>query len=320
MNTVSGNNHLFRRNGVYYYRRRVPAQLSFQPIGSKVIQFSLGTTSLKQAKQLRTAKDLEWDVRFEACAKKLSSSDAGSVASPSSAKAPPLSEPEMIRLVHEYVERMDERSGKRFASDPPLDQQEKLDMWKEANIDAQIVRDCDHPQADQWIGVRKSAREFGVWPKTRRYWRKRWREADDIQGDLRSIPARPQRRIIRFVGVHRLLLNEPQALLLRPRIRQCLDEPVTVRSAGALRMCDNPHREGLRAIPEGTSCSAPSKRRGYNRLITNSLFGIYIQFKNRALQPRRECGIVCTLCGGSTCHGIKPRRIPCTDRRGEPTN
>jgi hypothetical protein len=51
---VSGNDHLSRRKGVYYYRRRVPAQL-IKPIGSKVIQFSRGTTSLKQAKQLRTA-------------------------------------------------------------------------------------------------------------------------------------------------------------------------------------------------------------------------------------------------------------------------
>jgi putative transposase len=29
--------------------------------------------------------------------------------------------------------------------------------------------------------VRASARELGVWPKTARYWRKRWREADDKQ-------------------------------------------------------------------------------------------------------------------------------------------
>lgn len=29
------------------------------------------------------------------------------------------------------------------------------------------------------IGVRESARELGVWPKTVRYWRKRWRQADD---------------------------------------------------------------------------------------------------------------------------------------------
>ena len=29
------------------------------------------------------------------------------------------------------------------------------------------------------MGVRASARELGVWPKTVRYWRKRWRTADD---------------------------------------------------------------------------------------------------------------------------------------------
>jgi hypothetical protein len=150
MKTVSGNNHLSRRKCVYYYRRRVPAQL-IKPIGSKVIQFSLGTTSFKEAKKLRTAKDLEWDVRFEACAKNLAPSSTGSVASSSSAKAPPLSEPEMIRLVHEYVERMDEPLRKRFVSDPPANEQEKLDMWKEAKLDAQIARDRDHPQADQWI-------------------------------------------------------------------------------------------------------------------------------------------------------------------------
>ena len=29
------------------------------------------------------------------------------------------------------------------------------------------------------VGVRKSARDLGVWPKTVRYWRKRWRGAED---------------------------------------------------------------------------------------------------------------------------------------------
>jgi transposase-like protein len=34
-------------------------------------------------------------------------------------------------------------------------------------------------QAVEGVGVRESARELGVWPKTVRYWRKRWRQADD---------------------------------------------------------------------------------------------------------------------------------------------
>ena len=32
-------------------------------------------------------------------------------------------------------------------------------------------------RAADGMGVRASARELGVWPKTVRYWRKRWREA-----------------------------------------------------------------------------------------------------------------------------------------------
>ena len=41
-------------------------------------------------------------------------------------------------------------------------------------------------QAADGIAVRASARELGVWPKTVRYWRRRWREAADRQ----SVPER----------------------------------------------------------------------------------------------------------------------------------
>ncbi len=56
----------------------------------------------------------------------------------------------------------------------------------------QLVRTHSTPQqlalrarivlhAADGMGVRASARELGVWPKTVRYWRKRWREAADRQ-------------------------------------------------------------------------------------------------------------------------------------------
>jgi putative transposase len=41
-------------------------------------------------------------------------------------------------------------------------------------------------QAADGMGVRASARELDVWPKTVRYWRKRWRNA----GDKQSVPER----------------------------------------------------------------------------------------------------------------------------------
>jgi transposase-like protein len=54
----------------------------------------------------------------------------------------------------------------------------------------QLVRTHSTPQqlalrariilhAIEGMGVRESARELGVWPKTVRYWRRCWREADD---------------------------------------------------------------------------------------------------------------------------------------------
>ena len=47
------------------------------------------------------------------------------------------------------------------------------------------------------VGVRESARELGVWPKTVRYWRKRWRGADDKHSCANGLPIRrgqaPQR-------------------------------------------------------------------------------------------------------------------------------
>jgi hypothetical protein len=57
--------HLLRRSGVYYYRRRVPLSL-VEKIGKKVIQHSLETSSFKDAKKRRTMCDLQWDARFEA--------------------------------------------------------------------------------------------------------------------------------------------------------------------------------------------------------------------------------------------------------------
>ena len=61
----------------------------------------------------------------------------------------------------------------------------------------QLVRTHSTPQqlalrarmilhAADGVGVRESARELDVWPKTVRYWRKRWRQAADRQ----SVPER----------------------------------------------------------------------------------------------------------------------------------
>ncbi|MGB8669900.1 MAG: hypothetical protein WCD29_09030, partial [Pseudolabrys sp.] len=76
---------------------------------------------------------------------------------PESAKSQPtvnsteLSKGELLRLVREYVERKDKEFRKSFAGDPPQSEREKAEMRMEAGLDAQILRDRDDPQADEWI-------------------------------------------------------------------------------------------------------------------------------------------------------------------------
>jgi hypothetical protein len=148
MKTVSANNHLLRRNGVYYYRRRVPAHL-VSALGRKFIQLSLSTASPTQAKKLRTVKDLEWDAQFEAAEKKAALSEASSDSALASKSAP--SEREVVELVRGYVERMEGRFRDRLAADPPQSEQEKAEIKMEKELDIQILRNRDDLQADMWV-------------------------------------------------------------------------------------------------------------------------------------------------------------------------
>jgi integrase len=150
MKTVSANNHLLRRNGVYYYRRRVPTHL-VAALGRQFVQLSLDTTSLTQAKKLRTVKDLEWDAQFEAAEKKAAASQAGSNSALHPTKAPVLSEREVVELVRDYVERMDERFRGQLTDQPPESEQVKADLKMDDELDIQILRNRDDLQADMWI-------------------------------------------------------------------------------------------------------------------------------------------------------------------------
>ena len=146
MNKVSGKQRLLRRKGVFYYKRRVPLQL-VKDIGRPFIQQSLKTTSLAEAKKRRTLRDLEWDARFAAL-KKEASDCANSAPTAGPAE---LSEGDLLRLVRDYVERKDEEFRKHLVGNSPESEREKAEMTREAKQDAQIMRDRDDPQADQWI-------------------------------------------------------------------------------------------------------------------------------------------------------------------------
>jgi transposase-like protein len=69
-----------------------------------------------------------------------------------------------------------------LAADPVIvlpEQREVLEQLVRTRSTPQqlALHACIILQAAGDVGVRESARELGVWPKTVRYWRKRWRQA-----------------------------------------------------------------------------------------------------------------------------------------------
>jgi hypothetical protein len=146
--TPVSNQHLQRRKGVYYYRRRVPLQLVAK-FGKLFVQVSLHTTSLKEAKKRRTLLDLEWDAKFDACSSP--KNGGGGPAVQTSALTQPLSETELVQLVKDYVAWRDQLARKREVTDYPENPGQTAEMMMESEVESQILTSLDHPQAQQWI-------------------------------------------------------------------------------------------------------------------------------------------------------------------------
>ncbi len=142
--------HLLRRNGVYYYRRRVPAHL-VEKIGKAVVQMSLQTASFKEARKLRTVRDLEWDARFEAAEATTSIKEDDCLGAKSATSSRPIADVDLLELVRSYLERQDRQSQRRLASCGSLTRQEQDEMRVEAEFEAQTLRAPDDLQAQQWI-------------------------------------------------------------------------------------------------------------------------------------------------------------------------
>ncbi len=138
---MAGTQHLLHRDGVYYYRRRVPEPL-VSKLGKKVVQFSLGTSNLAEAKKRRDVANLKWTTRFEALA-----SDSQSVADavPGDGPAQVLSEAEAVRLVQQYVEQTDAKNRQRLMADPPETEAERAAMKQDAEMERQTLRNLDNP-------------------------------------------------------------------------------------------------------------------------------------------------------------------------------
>ena len=106
-----------KRGGGYYFRRRVPPHLQ-KTIGGRYVQFSLNTTNLRTAVKRREIEDVKWSATFDEPERRLALPEATSDQTPPTNKKA-LTKPVAIRLVQEYVERMDAHRASGWSADAP---------------------------------------------------------------------------------------------------------------------------------------------------------------------------------------------------------
>ncbi|MBR1149853.1 site-specific integrase [Bradyrhizobium sp. JYMT SZCCT0428] len=147
---MSSTYHLFKREGVWNYRRRVPTAL-IPLIGKKTIQFSLGTTDLKEAKKRRALEDLKTAAQFEAAEEKhkVAAKGTGGLVIP--AAGTPLTEREAVQHVQEYVRQMDARSRRQLTEDPPGSGSDQQKIEADVGYGLSILKNRDDPRADEWV-------------------------------------------------------------------------------------------------------------------------------------------------------------------------
>lgn len=134
--------NLTNRNGVWYYRRRVPQGLE-KAMGKSVIQFSLKTKDFNEAAKLRNVQDVEWDARFEKASEQ--SND------PSQAKSA-LSRHEALKIVREYVQKTDLKLQKQEATRGTVSKEIKRDIDFDLGLSEQAVADISNMEGELEVG------------------------------------------------------------------------------------------------------------------------------------------------------------------------
>lgn len=159
MKKVADSLHLVCRAGVWYYRRRVP-EPARAAVGKDFVQFSLKTTSKAEAKKLREAWDLRWSAEFEKASSTVD--DQPGIASNGWA----LTEAGAVRLVREYVERLDKRFQDRQFTDGPESEARRAEIVADIEYGAQMLRDLDDPRGAERVfaAEKKLTSETGAEP------------------------------------------------------------------------------------------------------------------------------------------------------------
>jgi len=146
---VSDTLHLQRRGGTWHYYRRTPPNL-VPVVGRRFFKRSLKTSNLAEAKKLRTVEDLKLDALFTAAAEKKAAALGSSVEHKTCVSLDTL-----IEYVRKHVSEGDQRSAEEFVTNPPVAQSERYDLWREADIDREILTNPEDPRQDEWVSLTK---------------------------------------------------------------------------------------------------------------------------------------------------------------------
>lgn len=119
-------------------------------MGKSVIQFSLRTSNKAEAKKLREAWDVRLSAEFER-ADKTTNADIERQGIGPRENSDPLSEPFAIRLVRDYVERLDRRFQDRLASDGPESEEQRGEMIADVEYGVQILKNRDDPRGPERV-------------------------------------------------------------------------------------------------------------------------------------------------------------------------
>lgn len=127
---MPSNDYLIQRNGVWYYRRRVPASAQ-EGLGQTVVKQSLKTSSIKTAREQRDQVNALWSKRFK------QASDALSV---SSSLRKLLSREEVFRRASDYVQTKDAEYEFRFL-DAALTDDQRHEHFMDACNEREQLKD-----------------------------------------------------------------------------------------------------------------------------------------------------------------------------------
>ncbi|WOF72515.1 phage integrase SAM-like domain-containing protein [Parvibaculaceae bacterium PLY_AMNH_Bact1] len=115
---------LLKREGTFYYRRRVPKPY-VELLGKSTIKDCLMTSSAKEAASRRAQKDVEYDTLFASFDDKIEAK----------LNPPAMTQADAMKLVRAFVEKKDAEAEKSFAEDPPGSENQRKEMLAESTQD-----------------------------------------------------------------------------------------------------------------------------------------------------------------------------------------